>query len=185
MTVTDSHWNSNKSSKISKKTPLINLTREKEKKKVLRHTLFSPFSLASCPLFYSSRKEKQQNYKILSHHLNYTWHLKTHETETDHLYIYIWYINNIQLIKIRCRFSLPSLLCFPCKRGSLFPFFFSSMFENWNYATAEMLQLLLSLLRQSKPSILTAAGEWPNFLLTQPLAAEEADGDWGAKENGL
>ena len=47
-----------------------------------------------------------------------------------------------------------------------------------------MLQLRLSLLRQSKPSILTAAGEWPNFILTQPLAEEE-DGEGGAKENGL
>lgn len=46
-----------------------------------------------------------------------------------------------------------------------------------------MLQLRLSLLRQSKPSILTAAGVWPNFILTQPLAEE--DGEGGAKENGL
>jgi len=53
-----------------------------------------------------------------------------------------------------------------------------------NYATAEMLQLLLSLLRQSKPSILTAACVWPNFFIgAQPLAEE--DGEEGAMENGL
>lgn len=51
------------------------------------------------------------------------------------------------------------------------------------YATAEILQLRLSLLRQSKPSILTAAGVWLNFILTQPLAEE--DGEEGAMENGL
>lgn len=52
------------------------------------------------------------------------------------------------------------------------------------YATAEMLQLLLSLLRQSKPSILTAAGAWPNFIGTQ-LRAEEEDGEEDATVNGL
>ncbi len=52
-----------------------------------------------------------------------------------------------------------------------------------NYATAEILRLRLSLLRQSKPSILTAAGVLPNFILTQLLAEE--DGEDGATENGL
>ncbi|KAL2342489.1 hypothetical protein Fmac_003774 [Flemingia macrophylla] len=47
-------------------------------------------------------------------------------------------------------------------------------------SSAEMLQLLLSLLRQSKPSILTAAGVWPNFIGTQ-LRAEEEE----ASVNGL
>lgn len=50
-----------------------------------------------------------------------------------------------------------------------------------------MLQLLLSLLRQSKPSILTAAGVFPNFIGTQPRAEEE-DGEEGATAtvvNGL
>lgn len=50
------------------------------------------------------------------------------------------------------------------------------------YATAEILQLLLSLLRLSKPSILTA-GLWLNFIRTQPRAEE--DGEDGAQENGL
>lgn len=39
-----------------------------------------------------------------------------------------------------------------------------------------MLEFLLSLLRQSKPSTLTAAGLTPNFILAHPLRAE-ADGD--------
>lgn len=61
---------------------------------------------------------------------------------------------------------------------SLFFYFFFC--AKMDYATAEMLQLLLSLLRQSKPSILTAAGVWPNFIGTQPRAEEE-----DASVNGL
>ena len=52
------------------------------------------------------------------------------------------------------------------------------------YATAKTLQLRRPLLRQSKPSILTAAGLWLNFIRTQPLAEEE-DGEEGAIINGL
>jgi hypothetical protein len=47
-----------------------------------------------------------------------------------------------------------------------------------------MLHLLLSLLRQSKPSILTAAGVCPNFIGTQPRAEDE-DGEDDATGNGL
>lgn len=53
------------------------------------------------------------------------------------------------------------------------------------YATAEILQFRLSLLKQSKPSILTAAGLWPKLIRTQPLAEEEEEGDKGVIENGL
>lgn len=47
------------------------------------------------------------------------------------------------------------------------------------YATAEMLRLRRSRLRQSNPSTLTAAGLWPNFILTHPPPILE-DGDGGA-----
>ena len=53
------------------------------------------------------------------------------------------------------------------------------------YATAEMLQLLLSLLRDSKPTILTAAGAWPNFMGPQLLGADEDDGEEDGMVNGL
>lgn len=48
-----------------------------------------------------------------------------------------------------------------------------------------MLQLLLSLLRQSKPSILTTAGVLPNFIGTQPRADDEEDGEEDGTVNGL
>lgn len=51
-----------------------------------------------------------------------------------------------------------------------------------------MLQFCLSLARQSKPSILTAAGFWPNFILAHPTLQAEEDGDEGkvsTLENGL
>lgn len=43
----------------------------------------------------------------------------------------------------------------------------------------------LSLLRQSKPSILTAAGVWPNFIRTQPLAEEDGEAEATPIKNGL
>lgn len=46
-----------------------------------------------------------------------------------------------------------------------------------------MLQFRLSLLRQSKPSILTVAGLWPKLIRTQPRA--EGDGEEGVSVNGL
>ncbi len=46
------------------------------------------------------------------------------------------------------------------------------------YATAEMLWLRRSRLRQSNPSILTAAGLWLNFILTHPPPIRD-DGDRG------
>lgn len=47
-----------------------------------------------------------------------------------------------------------------------------------------MLQLRRSLLRQSKPSILTAAGLCPYFTLTHPPPIRE-DGDGGAGDSGV
>ena len=48
-----------------------------------------------------------------------------------------------------------------------------------------MLQLRRSLLRQSKPSIRTAAGLCPNFILTHPPPAirEDGDGEGGAGDD--
>lgn len=40
-----------------------------------------------------------------------------------------------------------------------------------------MLQFCLSLVKQSKPSILTAAGFWPNFIRAHPPLRADADGD--------
>lgn len=53
-----------------------------------------------------------------------------------------------------------------------------------------MLQLRRSLPRQSKPSILTAAGLCPNFILTDPppaaaLRADKDDGDGGAADDSI
>lgn len=46
-----------------------------------------------------------------------------------------------------------------------------------------MLQLRRSLLRESKPSIRTAAGLCPNFILTHPPPAMREDGDGGAGDD--
>lgn len=47
-----------------------------------------------------------------------------------------------------------------------------------------MLQLRRSRLRQSNPSILTAAGLCPNFTLTHPPPPIREDGDGGAAVSG-
>ena len=44
-------------------------------------------------------------------------------------------------------------------------------------AIAGILEFCRSLLRQSNPSTLTAAGFSPNFILTQPPLRADADGD--------
>ena len=47
-----------------------------------------------------------------------------------------------------------------------------------------MLQFRLSVLRQSKPSIRTGAGECPNFIRTHPLPFR-ADGEGGAGDKAV
>jgi hypothetical protein len=48
-----------------------------------------------------------------------------------------------------------------------------------------MLEFWQSLLRQSKPSTLTAAGLSPNFILVQPPLREDDDGDETLEGDGI
>jgi len=48
-----------------------------------------------------------------------------------------------------------------------------------------MLEFWRSLLRQSKPSTLTAAGLRPNFILTHPPLREDDDGDETPEGDGI
>lgn len=53
------------------------------------------------------------------------------------------------------------------------------------YATAGMLEFWRSLLRQSKPSTLTAAGLSPNFILMHAPLREDDDGDETPEGDGI
>ena len=162
--------NSNETPKRFWSLKPINLTRENKK------TFHCLVCLSTLFLFLF--------FKLKVKHLNYTRHLNSQTTSSiDPLYTHnTLKLSNISSSHPKISSALWTSVIFLILYSLLW-FLVLGNICAMVYATAEILQLRLSLLRQSKPSILTAAGLWPNFIRTHPLADE--DGEEGAIENGL